>query len=704
MSEASSGARPPLDGLFEAQSIAVFGVSAKPANLAARIVRNLDELGYRGTVYPIGQSADEIRGRPVLRSVLDAPGPVELAAVVVPALAVPQVLEDCGQKGVRWVSITSSGFGEFTDERRALDDEILAIARRYGMRLLGPNGQGIIDFASGLCTAFGRGAEDATAREGQAALVVQSGTMKSILHRLLTWENIGITRVASIGNKLDVDEVDLLPLLLAHAPTRLICLYLESIRRGRALVDVARTADKPIVLLKGNRTEAAARIARTHSASILNDSRVVQAAARQGGLVLVEDFPELPVVAKALLLPPMRGNRLAIMSGSGALGVLAADWAQRGGFALPPLPRATAAHIEQYQPLVKVGNPIDLGDFFNAGQILTFVDEVLGLPDYDGLVLCMFDPSVAFHNLPERPFHVEVEALCAKHGKPVALVFSADRPFFERLKQQSSFPTFMFPSEAVKGLAAQRDYWRARQQAAERPPARTPGRAPAVEQRLAAVPAGRGALGYADAFAVLAAVGLPVEAPRLATSADEAVTAASVAGGPVALKLVAGDGAHKSEANAVRLNLAGDAAVRLAATELLAAQPGGPLAVQPMVRGVEIMLGGRRDPQFGPVVSVGLGGVQVELLDDVALRLAPLTRAEASEMLGETRAARLLAGFRNQPPADADAVIDAIARLSWLLADYPEIMEVDVNPLVVLPPGDGARAVDARVLVERGAP
>lgn len=696
-------ARPSLEGLFEARSIAVVGVSEKPANLASRIVRNLAELGYQGEVYPVGRTADVVHGRPVLRSVLDAPGPVELAAVVVPALQVPGVLEECGRKGVRWVSITSSGFGEFVAERRALDDEILDIARRYGMRLLGPNGQGIIDFASGLCTAFGRGAEDALVEQGQAALVVQSGTMKSILHRLLTWENIGITRVASIGNKLDVDEVDLLPVLLAHAPTRLICLYLESIRRGQELVALARQADKPIVLLKGNNSEASARIAGSHSASLLNDSRVVRAAARQAGIVLVDEVAEVPLVAKALLMPPMRGNRLAIMSGSGALGVLAADWAQRCGFELPPLPRETAELIEQYQPLVKIANPIDLGDYFNVGQILVFVDEVLALPDVDGLVLAMFDITGGFHNHPERPFIVEVEALAAKYDKPVALTFSADRPFFEQLKQQSRYPAFTFASDAVKGLAAQRDYWRARQRASA-PIARPLSRVGTIERALSVPRPGRQALGYAETFTVLAAAGMPMEAARHVRSADEALLAARDLGLPVALKLAAGDGGHKTEAGAVRLGLATDDAVCEAAEALLALVEGGELVVQRMVRGVELMLGGRRDPQFGPVVSVGLGGTLVELLDDVALRLAPVDRAEAMAMLAETRAARLLAGWRGAPLADTEAVVDAIQHLSMLLAAYPEILEIDVNPLIVLPRGQGARAVDARVFVERGTP
>jgi acetate---CoA ligase (ADP-forming) len=699
MTEASTP-HPPLDGLFDVRAIAVIGASAKPGNLGGRVVYNLAMLGFQGEVYPVGPSEESVHGRPVLRSVLDAPGPVDLAVIAVAASRVPQVLEECGQKGVPFASIISAGFGEFTEERAALDQALLDVAAHHGMRFLGPNCQGVLDTRRGLCTGFGVVRED-TLAQGSAGLLAQSGTVVFTLARLMTREGLGVSRFASVGNKLDVDEVDLLPLFLAHEETRVVCLYLESIKRGRALVEVAQDAEKPIVLLKGNAAPASAGIARSHSASILNDQRVVAAAARQAGIVLVEQLNDFAVVPKALLLPPMRGNRLAIVAGSGGMAVIAADWAHRRGFALPGLPAATAAAIEQRQPLVKIGNPVDLGDFFDLRETLTILDEVLTLPDVDGMVLSMFDPtSNNYYNPPERPFHAALQVLGERHGKPIAVTYAADPASIQALRAQAPLPTFTFVDEAVQGLAALRDYTLQRQRPRHAVPKPMLGRATIDAVLARARSAERRELDYVDAFTVLAAAGIPVEMPRLLASAEAALRAAREAEGPVALKVLAPGVTHKTEANGVRLGLATDDAVYGAATDLLNAYPGAHLALQRMVSGVELMLGARRDPHFGPVVSVGLGGTLVELMDDAALRLAPIAPADARAMLAETRVARLLGGWRDQPALDAAGAADALQRLSALVAAYPEIVEIDVNPLMVMLPERGVRAVDVRVFVE----
>jgi acetyltransferase len=574
------------------------------------------------------------------------------------------------------------------------------VAARYNLRFLGPNCQGILDTRSGLCTGFGVMRED-TVAQGSAGLLAQSGTVVFTLARLMTREGLGVSRFASIGNKLDVDEVDLLPLFLAHEPTQVVCLYLESIGRGRALVELARDAPKPIVLYKGNVAPSSAAVARSHSASVLNDQRIVEAAARQAGIVLVDRLNDFAVVPKALLLPPMRGNRLAIVAGSGGMAVVAADWAHRRGFALPPLPAATAQAIERRQPLVKIGNPVDLGDFFDLRETLAVLDEVLALDDVDGMALSMFDPtSNNYYNPTERPWQAELQALAERHQKPIAVTYAADPASIQALRAQAPYPLFTFVDEAVQGLAALRDYTRHRDRPRESVPALILGRATIDAVLARARAAERRELDYVDAFTVLAAAGIPVEMPRQLASAEAAVRAAREAEGPVALKLVAPGVSHKTELGGVRLNLTTDDAVYAAANDLLGDYPGAHLALQRMVPGVELMLGARRDPHFGPVVSVGLGGTLVELLDDVALRLAPVTLGEARAMLAETRAGRLLAGWRGQPAVDAGAAADAVQRLSALVTAYPAIVEVDVNPLMGMPDGRGVRAVDVRVFVE----
>ena len=690
-----------LDGIFSAKSVAVVGASSKPGNLAARIVRNLVELDFKGDCYPIGRSDDQLFGRQVYRSVLDVPGTIDLAVIAVPAMQVPSALEECGKKRIPYATITSSGFGEFSDERRGLEQQLLDIAKTYGMRFLGPNCQGIRDFETNLSTRFGKQVRQ-TAVNCSAGVIVQSGTISSTFERFLKTENIGLTRLASIGNKLNVDETDILPSYLAHEPTKMVFLYLEGIRNGRRLFDLARTATKPIILLKGNISPTTAAIARSHSASVLNEQRILEAAARQAGMSLVTQFSECQIAAKAFLLPPMRGSNLVIFGGSGGMAVVGADWAYRSKFDLVPLPQEMAKSIESRLSggYLKVGNPVDLGDFFDMGATLAMIEETLALPNVDGMVVCTFDPSDHFHNLPKRPFANEVKDIMLRHGKPIALVYLADKDVIRKAGAEADMPIFAGADEAVRGLELSRDYWRRTLRRAE-PAARIPMDSHAIRHIIDGARAEkRSVLGYAEAFQILAAAGIPVEAPRLVQSVDEALEVARDLAGPVCMKLLLEHSTHKTEIGGVRLGLSGDDAVRATFDEFNRKHPGATISVQAMVTGTELMLGGRRDPHFGPVVSVGLGGTLVELLDDAALRLAPISRAEADEMLSETRAARLLAGWRGAPAGDTEGVIDALVRLAGLLSDHPEISEIDVNPLMVFSKGRGVRVVDVRMFLD----
>jgi acetate---CoA ligase (ADP-forming) len=702
MSLNSDSIKPSISGVFEAKRVAVVGASSKPGNLARRIVSNLLTLGFDGEVFPVGRSGKELLGLPVFRSVPDLPVAVDLAVIAVPALQVPSVLEECGQKGVRYATITSSGFGEYTEERSTLDGQLLEIAGKYGMRFLGPNCQGVRDYATGLCTRFGKQTRE-DALLNRVGLIVQSGTVSSTIERFLKAEGIGLTRLASIGNKLDVDEVDLLPVLLEHEPTRMICMYLEGIRRGREFIEIAEQAEKPIVLLKGNIAPAAARIARSHSASILNEQRVMEAAARQAGIIQVTQLAEFPIVAKSFMLPPMRGNRLVIFSGSGGMGVVGADWAHRCGFDMPSLEDTKARAIEKRLPgsYIKIDNPVDIGDFFDMQAALDMVDELLGDATVDGMVVCIFDPTpgaVGFINVPVRPFAVEIEELVKRHDKPVALVYAAERKVVEQAQLESRFPVFLTADEAIRGLAAARDHWRMRRR--EREPILTrkvsPTANPILDRSLAAAESG---LDYLEAFQVLEAAGIPVEMPHVALTAEAAVQIARSFAAPVVLKAILEGVSHKTEADGVRLGVSGDDEVVAAFNDLRRRHAGASIVIQRMVSGLELMVGSRRDPHFGPTVSVGPGGIFVELFDDLAVRLAPVTQLEAQEMLQETRAGRLLQGFRGKPPADAEALVETLQSLSRLVAGYPALSEIDINPLIVLPKGQGVRAVDVRIFL-----
>lgn len=678
------------------------GASSRPGNLATRIVQNLLTLEYPGSIHVIGRSDDELLGLPVFRSVLDVPTPPELAVIAVPANLVAGVLDECGRKGVRFATITSAGFGEF-DDSTGLDEQLTEIAERHGLRFLGPNCQGIRDFASGLSTRFGKQQKQYT-RHVMAGLIAQSGTISSTFERFLRGENIGITRLASLGNKLNVDETDILPAILDYEPTKIVFMYLEGIRRGRKLFEIASNSSKPIVLFKGNISPVAARIARSHSASVLNESRVADAAARQAGMISVNKFADCALVADAFLLPPMKGNNLCIFGGSGGMGVIAADWAYRTGFDLPALPEATCTAIEGKLRggYLKIANPVDIGDYFDVRGTLEMIELILADPGIDGMLCCMFDMSRSggeFSNYSDRPFAEEIDTLMQRHGKPIALVYAAERESLRAASAESGVPIFAGADDAMRALQVSRDFQRHLARPADPPRSFTMDDAAIAAILGRARSSGSASLPYADGFALLAAAGIPVAQPVNVGTADEAVSTARALATAVSMKLVPDDGSHKTELGGVRLHLHGDAAVRAAFDELRGRHASATIAVQPMAAGVELMLGGRRDPHFGPVVSVGLGGTLVELLDDAALRLAPLGPREAADMLDETKAARLLSGLRGAPVADRAAVLDGLQRLGALLAAYPAIAEIDVNPLLVATAGNGACAVDARVFV-----
>ena len=517
-------------------------------------------------------------------------------------------------------------------------------------------------------------------------------------------ENIGITRLASLGNKLNVDETDILPVLLEHDATKIVFMYLEGIRRGRALFDVAKDSPKPIVLFKGNISPVAARIARSHSASVLNENRVAEAAANQAGIISVNEFADCALVANSFLLPPMRGNNLVIFGGSGGMGVIGADWAYRTGFDLVPLPEATAGAIEGKLRggYLKIANPVDIGDFFDVRGSLEMIEIILADPTVDGMLVCMFDmtqESGEFSNYADRPFAVEIDALMQRYKKPIALVYAAERENLRKASAESGVPVFAGADEALRALQVSRDFQRRRNQPPD-PPAEYAWDDESISGFLAhARTSGAANLPYPDGFALLAAAGIRIAMPYLVASADEAADIARRFGAPVSMKLVPDDASHKTELGGVRLNVAGEDAVRATYADLRARHNQASIAVQSMATGIELMLGGRRDPHFGPVVSVGLGGTLVELLNDSALRLAPLGAYEAARMLAETKASKLLAGWRGATPSDRAAVIDAIQRLGALLDAYPEIIEVDINPLLVGEAGQGVVAVDARVFV-----
>jgi acyl-CoA synthetase (NDP forming) len=691
-----------MRGFFEPETVAVVGVSTSPENLGRLISGNLQAFGFGGIVYEVGPKGGSIYGRRIYRSVADIPDHIDLAVLLTPAAAVPGILEECGRKGVRRVVIESGGFEEHGAEGVALSAQVGEVAARYGIRFIGPNCLGVVNRPHGLATPFG--ALDPSVAAGGISVVSQSGGVMMSILNTLTSEGLGVAKMASIGNKLDVDENDLLEYLLDDPDTRIICIYLEGISDGRRLMDLARRTDKPILVHKANIGAAAGRIASSHTAALSADDDVVDAALRQAGIARFRSTETLVHYLKALALPPMRGNRMAVLSRSGGHAVIAADECERNGFELARLPQEFLDGVQQRlrANVVNLTNPMDLGDLFDLEVYGDLAQATLAMPEVDGMVFLH-----TYVSGPEGPQSEELfrrlHALSQQADKPLAVYADTAAVEVTRLKRVLPGPIFDEPSDAVRALALLRDFGQGTAPSAERPEGRAD--ASAVRDILERCRAERRDPLLQEAMAVAAAYGVPVVEGRLVSDEAGAVAAAAELGYPVVLKVVSPDVSHKSDFGGVQLHLRDEAGVRAAYAEMMAAvqakAPGAAIQgalVQPMLRsGRDLIVGARLDPNFGQVVLVGMGGIFVEVLHDVAMRIAPFGRRTAEAMLGELRVYPILEGLRGQAASDLPALVEVIRSVTRLVVDFPEIVELDLNPVRVMAPGSGCLALDARM-------
>ncbi len=681
---------------FDAKSVVVVGVSDSPLNLGRTIVLNLLEFRYTGTVYVVGPRGGSFLGHRIYPGVQDIPEPVELAAILVPAVGVPEVLRQCGEKGIRRAVLESAGFRELGPDRIDLEEEVLGILKRYGMRMIGPNGLGLINRRNGLAVPFMP--FKAETRPGRVAVIAQSGGVGAMMINMLAAENLGFSKFASIGNKLDVNETDLVEYLIGDEATDIIYCYLEGISQGRRLMEVARRSPKPIVIHKSNLGQSGAMIARSHSASLASDDQVVDAAFRQCGILRSRNQRETLEIIKGFSLPRMGGNRLAVISRSGGHAVLAADAAEECGFQLPPFPPEVINEVKEHSraKVISLHNPLDLGDLFDLSLYRALAEKALSREDIDGVIF--------IHNYQgdmdveaSRSLIASLGELIGKIEKPIGIcVFTTDDELrFNR--KAMGVPIFTDPEEAVGALARNRDYGRVH------PLPFAEGRPERMDRhrvRLELEAPSPGPLPPEKLASMLTAYGIPLVAWELANNENEALRQARYLGFPVVLKTAHPEVIHKSDAGGVVLGVADEKAVETGYRSLTRLGPR--VLVQKMSDpGLEWLVGGRQDPNFGPVLVVGLGGIYVEVFKETALRVAPIDYEEANRMVDECRGALLLRGVRGQLPLDRQALLEVIIRVSWLLNDFPEIRELDLNPVRVFQAG--CLALDWRAQLALGS-
>lgn len=694
--------------IFYPCSVAVIGVSSKPTNLGRNIVANLVEYGFEGIVYAVGPSGGMVETRRIYRSVEDIPDHVDLAVILTPAHTVPGILDECGQKGIRWAIIETAGFREFTEEGQKLEEEILRVTEKYGIRFVGPNGIGAINMENGMCVPFPRLKK--FVKSGNVSIITQSGGVGMSALNLMANEGLGLNKFVSVGNMLDMSAEDLLEYLITDEGTGLIFVYLESIGDGRRLMDIARKSTKPILIFKSNIGTLGQNIALSHTASLTSDDKVVEAAFHQAGIIRIHDATTLGNNLKILELPPMRGENLAIISRSGGHAVLAADACELSGFKLAHFPGSFLRQIEKHfrASVIRLTNPLDLGDLFDLNVYAQIVEQTLQLGDVDGVVFLHTSLSEA-ENLTSRTLLERLMDMVAQYGKPVAYYISTAAQEVSYLKQNYNFPIFTQVVETIRALKMSHGYYLQSQRIHNREqiPVFEVDRVAAKSLIHQARAVGRDLL-LSESLEVLERYGIPTVRSVMAMTVEEAQAAAGEMGYPVAIKIVAEQISHKSDVGGVQLNLRNSSAVALAFEDMMErTQEAYPEAkidgilVQPMVTGGrELILGGRQDPQFGPVVLVGLGGIFVEIFEEVVVRVAPISHAEALEMIENLRGSQILKGARGHKPSDIEAVAQAILRLSQLLHDFPEVKELDINPLRVFHEKGGCRALDARMILD----
>jgi acetyl coenzyme A synthetase (ADP forming)-like protein len=681
--------RASLQPFFQPRSVAVVGASKRRGSIGGELFRNVLAGDFAGSAYPVNRKGDPVAGVHGYGAVGEIAEQVDLAVICVPGEQVLAAAEDALGAGVRALVVISAGFAETGSEGSERQERLLALVRAHGARLLGPNCLGIASTSVQLNATFAPRSFPA----GKIGFSSQSGALGLALLERAEATGLGVTSFVSVGNKADVSSNDLLEWWEDDDETEMVVLYLESFGNPRAFSRIARrlARRKPILALKGGSTRAGSRAAGSHTAALAGSDVAVDALFRQAGVIRAQTLDELIDVATLLSAQPVpRGRRVALVTNAGGLGILAADACEAVGLELPQPSDETRAALAEVMPAEGSStNPIDLLGGATAESFAAALPPVLSDPAFDA-VIALFVPTVGTD---EQEVGAAISrAASTAADKPVLCTFVSANGGPASLRSAADVPAFAYPEAAARALgrAAERGEW------LRRPAGTTPelecdregGQAVVRE----AVAAGGGWLDAARTRRLLEAYGVPLVPERLAPGADAAVEAARELGYPVVLKTAA-PGAHKTEEGGVILDLGDEDAVRAAAERI-----GGLLLVQPFVRGgAELLAGVMQDPVFGPLVAFGPGGVLAELIGEAQFRLAPLTGLDAAELVRSGKTGRLVAGFRGAPPADEEALIDLLVRLSLLADDLPEVVELDLNPVLALP--DGCFAVDARIRV-----
>jgi len=696
-----------LESFFNPKSVAIVGASRQKGKVGYEILANMIQGGYAGKIFPVNPNADSIEGLQCFPNLTVIGQVPDLVIIIVPAKYVSAVMEECAKVRVRSVIIITAGFKEVGQEGRALEEQVVRIARRAGIRFIGPNCLGVIAPSHQLNASFGGDLPT----PGGIGYISQSGALLAAILDLANASGIGFSTLVSIGNKADVDELDIIQALGSQKDTKVIAGYLESITDGDAFVREAEEISyrKPILLMKSGGTEAGARAASSHTGSLAGGEVAYESAFKRAGVIRCDSIKQQFDFAQAFANQPLpKGPRVAVITNAGGPGIMAADAIEQEGLTFAKLEEETRKKLtEGLPPAANVYNPIDvLGDAL-ADRYEFALDIVLADPNVDSAIVLLTPQAMT----QAKETAEAVVRIAGKRAKPVLACFLGAQKVEEgvRVLRQGNVPQYDSPESAVATLKVMTDHvrWRSR-------PKRVVRLFPVNRRKVESIVErhirqGLLEIGEAESKEILEAYGFATPKGSIATTAEQAGNIAQQLGYPVVLKIWSPDILHKSDVGGVKVGLKSEQEVKDAFDLMMYRIPKKRpeahilgVLVQEMVRsGREVILGMHRDPGFGPLMMFGMGGIMVEVLKDVSFYLAPLTGEEAKQMLMSTKTYRILQGVRGQEGVDIEAIAEGLQRLSQLVTEFPQIKEMDINPYVVGVPGTTSIAVDARISLEK---
>ncbi|MCL6472887.1 MAG: acetate--CoA ligase [Firmicutes bacterium] len=695
-----------LENLFCPAGVAVIGVGREEGNVGHEIFDNIREAGFKGKYFAVNPKAKEIHGEPVYASIKDIQDRVDLAVIVVPSRLVPQVMEEAGEKGVKVAVIISAGFKETGIEGARLEKEVIDISNRYGIRVLGPNCLGAANTGCSLNATFAK----EMPYTGNIAMISQSG---ALLTAILDWakaEQIGFSKFISLGNKADIDEIDLLQALRDDEQTRVISIYMEGISHGREFMNIAAkvSKQKPIIAIKSGVTDAGARAVSSHTGTLAGSEQAFESAFRQSGIIRANSVEDLFDYAVGFAYQPLpKGRNIAILTNAGGPGIMATDACEKYGVPLASFNRETIDALREIlPPAAGLYNPVDVLGDAKADRYRSAMEIVLKDENVSSMLVILTPQAMTEIDETAR----SIATMSQQYpDKPIYACFMGRSDVYSgvRILTENKIPNYYYPERAIGTVAAVLSHMSYRLE-----PPKTYETFKVRKNTVREIfdetrKLGRRNLPDIQASQVVDAYGINIARCVLAHDVDEALKVSKHIGFPLVLKIASPDILHKSDVGGIAVGVKNEEELVAAFNRILnnvarfmpQAIVWG-ICIQEMVTGArETIIGVNRDPQFGHLILFGLGGIYVEVLKDVSFRVAPVSKQEAIRMIQEINAYALLRGVRGQPSADIDAIADTILKVSQLVTDFPEIIEMDINPFMVLNKGLGGVAADVRITI-----